>query len=122
MLELIVKYLVHTAHRSEYPDPIRFERHTALVVGERYEGPEGWDDWYFCSVTGHAGGWVPAQLIEHLPDGGARAVEAYSARELDVDPGDALRGQRELNGWAWCERQTSDDAGWVPLANLTPQT
>jgi len=116
-----LKYRVHTAHRSEYPDPIRFERHTPLVVGERYAGPEGWDDWYFCSVAGHDGGWVPAQLIEHMPDGSARAVEAYSARELDVDPGEALLARRELNGWAWCERETLPDAGWVPLANLTPQ-
>lgn len=31
-------FLVSSAHRSEYPNPITFRKGTPLVVGERYEG------------------------------------------------------------------------------------
>lgn len=111
-------YRVIAPHRSEYPDPIRLRRGEALGVGERYEGPEGWDDWIFCSTASHPGGWVPAQLIEATGPGVGRAMADYSARELDVNEGEALTGERELNGWAWCVRSGGLDAGWVPLANL----
>lgn len=47
----------------------------------------------------------------------AFATEDYCARELDVDPGQLLRGQRTLNGWAWCVPEAGDP-GWVPLEKL----
>lgn len=113
-----MKYIVTTPHRSEYPDPITLNAGDALVVGEKYDGPEGWDGWLFCTTPGHAGGWVPEQVIERHADGTGRALEDYSARELNVDAGEALAGVRTLNGWAWCQRHASAEAGWVPLANL----
>ena len=45
-------YIVTTAHRSEFPQPITLRRGQALVVGERYEGPEGWEDWFLCQAEG----------------------------------------------------------------------
>lgn len=36
-----MNYIVTTTHRSEFPHPITLLRGQALVVGERYEGPEG---------------------------------------------------------------------------------
>lgn len=111
-------YVVTRAHTSEYPDPITFERGAPLTVGERYEGPEGWDDWYFCETPGQQGGWVPAQVIERIDDTTGRAREDYTARELDVVEGETLRSTRTLNGWAWCTRTTTSESGWVPLANL----
>lgn len=113
-------YIVILPHRTEYPDPIRFRIGDVLSIGEKYEGPEGWEDWYFCTTPGHAGGWVPRQVIERHADGTGRALEDYSARELDVDEGDVLIGSRTLNGWLWCHRlsQAPAEAGWVPLAHL----
>lgn len=108
-------YTAIAAHRSEYPDPIVLRQGDALIVGERYAGPEGWDDWYFCSTPAHSGGWVPAQVIDRQADGSGRATEDYTARELDVDVDDTLVGGRVLNGWVWCRRASPPGEGWVPL-------
>ena len=108
------RYRVIAAHRSEYPDPITFEAGTLLQLGERYDGPENWQDWYFCRTDSHPGGWVPLPLLELLEDGHARARERYTARELDTDLNEQLIASRRLNGWLWCLREASGETGWVP--------
>lgn len=110
--------LVLHPHRSEYPRPITFDASAPLTVGERYQGPEGWEDWFWCETPGQEGGWVPAQVIEFIDSTTACAREAYTARELDVDPGDLVIVARTLNGWAWCEKPATGESGWVPAARL----
>ncbi|CAM0119273.1 hypothetical protein [Stenotrophomonas thermophila] len=112
-----MNYIVTAAHRSEFPHPITLRRGQALVVGERYEGPEGWEDWFLCEAKGQQPGFVPAPVIGRNAQGDAYATEDYCARELDVDPGQLLRGMRTLNGWAWCVPENGEP-GWVPLEKL----
>lgn len=57
------RYLVIQDHTSEYPEPITFEKGAPLTVGEKYEGPEGWDNWFFCESPGRKGGWVPLACL-----------------------------------------------------------
>lgn len=115
-----MKFAVVAEHRSEYPEPITFTKGAALMVGECYEGEEGWDNWYLCSASGQHDGWVPGQLIERLEGNRGRAREDYCARELDVDSGDIVLGSRQLNGWVWCCKVPDGESGWVPLAVLQP--
>jgi len=106
-------------HRSEYPEPITFTKGAGLIIGDKHEGPEGWDNWYFCTVTGQPGGWVPGQLIEWGDDIRiGTAKEDYTARELEVNEGDELAAGRALNGWIWCKRLSDNQSGWVPAAIL----
>lgn len=112
------RYLVTQDHTSEYPKPITFKKGAPLTVGEKYEGSEGWNDWFFCSTPGQESGWVPAQIIEILNDNTASAREDYTARELNVQKGDLLLGSKVLNGWLWCDNPASSKSGWVPLSNL----
>jgi hypothetical protein len=112
------QYLVIQDHASEYPEPIAFAKGAPLTVGEKYEGPEGWDNWLFCETPGQKGGWVPAQIIETVNGKIARAREDYTAKELNVREGSLLLGSRTLNGWVWCTSIDSLESGWVPLANL----
>lgn len=116
--EIYVKFLVIKPHVSEYPDPIRFKKGSSLVVGEKSDGIEKWDNWYFCSTSEHAGGWVPAQIIALLDDKNGVALEDYSANELNVAIGDILLGEKNLNGWVWCLQPHKGIMGWVPLENL----
>lgn len=81
-------FIATDQHRSEYPDPITFKRGTRIVVGEIYEGNEEWENWYFCTITNHSGGWVPAQVIKCV------------------------------NGWFWCQRLSDNETGWVPVKIL----
>ena len=112
------RYLVTQDHTSDYPKPITFTKGASLTVGEQYEGPEDWENWFFCSTPGQENGWVPAQVIEIINGNTARAREDYTARELNVKKGDLLLGLRVLNGWVWCENPTSSESGWVPLLKL----
>jgi hypothetical protein len=114
----IKQYLVVRDHTSEFPEPITFEKGATLTVGEKYVGPEDWDNWMFCESPGQKGGWVPTQIIEVVTGNIARAREAYTARELNVREGDSLLGSRILNGWVWCESTGSAESGWVALENL----
>ena len=92
----------------------RLVKGTLLDIGPRYEGEPGWQDWYLCSCTGQEPGWVPAQLIEPISVGRGRALDDYSAHELDADPGQLVQILRPLNGWIWCRRQGDGDHHPLP--------
>ena len=103
---------------SAYPRPITFAKGTPLRVGRKDDGPEGWEDWYFCSTPGQEDGWVPGQAFEIVRGNEAIAREDYTSKELTVRRGETVVASRTLNGWAWCARPGDAEAGWVPLANL----
>lgn len=109
-----MKFIAIGQHRSEFPEPITFARGARLVIGEKYQGPEGWDNWYFCSTADRQKGWVPGQIIEWLDGSHGSAAEDYTARELDIDEGDVLTASRTMNGWVWCCRASDGLSGWVP--------
>ncbi|EHK67607.1 SH3 domain-containing protein [Achromobacter arsenitoxydans] len=113
-----MKFVAVGQHRSEYPEPVAFSQGALLAIGERYEGPEGWDNWFFCSTAGGIGGWVPGQIIERIDERHGRALRDYTARELDVDEGDEFSGSEQINGWMWCSRQSDGQSGWAPLSLL----
>lgn len=113
-----MRYRVTIVHRSEFPVPITLTAGQHVQIGERYAGPEGWDEWYFCTTPAGVAGWVPGQILDRSgPDKGA-AREDYTARELDVDVGQTVSGMRHLNGWCWCVRPADGLSGWVPLSHL----
>lgn len=115
------RYIVVTAHQSEYPEPIHFQRGTTLQIGEKYQGPEDWQDWYFCHTDAHPGGWMPRQVFRLTEAGQGVALQDYSAKELNVAQGDLLEGTRTLNGWLWAQHLASKESGGVPLENLQIQ-
>lgn len=113
-----VLLIVTEKHKSEYPDPIVIEKGDLLHVGEKYNGSEGWDNWYFCSAQGKSAGWVPGQYIELLDNSSGLAAQSYSAAELNVEAGEKLWGTKELNGWIWCQKPFDGEEGWVPVKNV----
>ncbi|PKM20284.1 MAG: hypothetical protein CVV11_01850 [Gammaproteobacteria bacterium HGW-Gammaproteobacteria-15] len=112
------RYIVVSSHKSEFPKPITFKKGDLLLVDEEYSGSEGWDNWYLCTTPGQEPGWVPGQIIERLENSHSRALEDYTAKELNVLEGELLIGSRVLNGWLWCEKTVSTESGWVPLENV----
>ncbi|MGC5074672.1 SH3 domain-containing protein, partial [Escherichia coli] len=72
------------------------------------------DNWFYCTIPGHTGGWVPGQILERC-EGTYRGIarEDYNARELEVKRGDEVYGLKSLNGWMWCERTSNGQAGWM---------
>lgn len=104
-------------HTSEYPNPIQFSMGDLLVVGEKYIGSEGWDNWYFCSFK-ELNGWVPKQLINFISENEGIANENYSALELNVKIQERVIGFKKINGWIWCKNLSTEEQGWVPELNL----
>lgn len=118
------KYRVTSRWSAVYDDPIIMKAGQEVVIDHtRPEDDPEWRGWVWC-VADNAQGWAPAQMLEVVERGGAssraRATADYSARELDAEPGDVVRGTTVLNGWLWCAREGSDEFGWLPLRNLEP--
>lgn len=111
-------YLVTKTHKSNYPNPIRLSRGQCVLVGEMYQGDEGWDNWIYCRTIGeNLSGWVPAQIIANKGKLGL-ILENYTAKELDVNDGDKLLKIKELNGWYWVKNLGTFEEGWVPKNNV----
>lgn len=103
--------VVVSAHRSNYPNPVSFDVGDRLEVGEKDTEYVGW-----VTVTDPNGcaGWAPIEYIElaESVDSGV-ALKRYSAKELDVEPGERLNVKFEHCQWCWVEHETKG-AGWVP--------
>lgn len=111
-------WIVARSHVSEFPRPMTVKRGDQVSVGELYEGPEGWPDWYLCCAPGQEPGFVPEQILDRHGDGSATMLEDFTNRELNVVEGETLHGERQLNGWLWATRISDCATGWVPLDNL----
>lgn len=106
-------WTVKTKHTSNFPDPLFVNKNEKIWIGrEDIEYP----GWFFCKVqASNKEGWVPNSIIQRDSDPHRGTVLAdYSARELNVEPGDKVESNRELNGWAWCISEEGV-AGWLPL-------
>lgn len=116
-----MNYKVIKAHKSNYPNPIMIKKGTKVKVGHKYNGPENWDNWRYCHILDNgAEGWVPEQLLMVENEYGV-ILEDYTAKELNVENGEIVKGIRELNGWLWCIKLIDGDEGWLPRDILNPQ-
>lgn len=109
------KFRVRESHTSEYQEPLILDEGTPIIVGEKYEGKEGWNDWYFCESLDQKGGWVPSHIIEDITSKHSRATQSYTSKELNVTTGEIVFGGKILNGWIWCTKIDGLESGWVPL-------
>ncbi|MEC3883059.1 SH3 domain-containing protein [Halobacillus sp. HZG1] len=108
-------YIVTNNHTSNYPNPIKLTKGQTVDMGERYTGNENWDNWIYCyTVDSKLEGWVPEQII----DVRGKILEDYIAKELNVEIGELLFKQKDLNGWFWVKKLNSSNEGWVPNENV----
>ncbi len=96
-------------------ETIELKKGQRFKVGEEYQGPEGWDGWFYCTADTNRG-WVQESFIERQGEGGI-AKEDYSSFELMIEQGEKLRCLRETGGWALCENSRGG-RGWVPMECL----
>ncbi|WP_018921963.1 SH3 domain-containing protein [Salsuginibacillus kocurii] len=112
-------YKVTKQHTSNYPNPIILLKGQDVIVGKKYEGNEGWNNWIYCYTKDkhQLEGWVPKQII-HIQDKRGLVLENYIAKELDVSIDEQLIKIKELNGWVWVKRRANAEEGWVPKENI----
>ena len=108
-------YIAIDAHRSEYAVPLTVDEAEQVIVGELYKGPEGWNNWVWCTTSVGTSGWVPQQFITLNEEGTVGKMNtAYTSRELHVDVNEPLVCGVLVNGWRWCESRNTLSSGWVP--------
>ena len=113
-----MRFVVTEAHRGPVHAPLSLKKGDLVSVGEIYKGPESWPGWVWCVTGENAGGWIPLQILECREDGTATALEDYSSRELNVEPGEILTATMERNDWMWCISEKCGESGWVPSNKL----
>jgi hypothetical protein len=113
-----MNFFVITPHRTNYPNPISLNKGQTVIVGKTYEGHEDWHHWIYCYTTDRKQeGWVPEQILR-IQEKIGLVLEDYTANELNEDTGEIVVGEKELNGWLWCEQVKTGEVGWVPKVNL----
>jgi SH3-like domain-containing protein len=105
---------VHTAHISNYPNPISFKRGDNLTTGRRDEEFHGW---IRCRTADGNEGWAPEDFFSASDHNQAVALMDYTATELNTREGESLEAVRELKAWIWC-RNCDGQEGWVPKQTL----
>lgn len=100
-----------------YPDPIILNPGDTVRLGKEESDNPDWAGWIWAENATHKG-WIPVQIVERLADGNGRVISAYSARELEVQPGDEVEEMERMNGWIWARRVRDGVEGWVPLEVL----
>ncbi len=100
-------------HTSKYPNPITFKKGEDLQVGKEDDLNPGW----IWTITGDGNrGWAPIKILK-IDQSHARAVEDYTARELNTRQGEELKLLREMNAWFWVSN-SAGDTGWVPESTV----
>ncbi len=110
-----MKLVVVEAHKSNYPNPIAFNKGERVRTGKKDSEFEGWI-W----VITHDGneGWAPVRYLEIEKDSDEAVVNRdYDARELDTFVGEELTLHYELDEWGWVEK-SDGTCGWVPMRTI----
>lgn len=127
-------FKVVEARLSDIGNPIRLRKYDRIACFETSDPDGEWPNWVRCmSLRTGIEGWVPKGIIEYSVDYDAFAgavpmngivLQDYDATEFDLEVGDILNAEIELNGWIWCSKRSNgneahDNAyGWAPLNHL----
>ncbi len=108
------KFRVITGRKSEFENPVSVSRGEKVICVEDSNPNGDWAGWTFCKTKDNEG-WIPYQIIEKNGTSGCM-LEDYCAIEFDLDAGEELVMEKELNGWIWCYKtDNSEVKAWAPL-------
>lgn len=113
-------YKVIVNRTSETQTPIKLTRGELVKCTEESDPNGDWAGWVYC-VGMDKEGWVPKQIIEET-HGQHFILEDYDATEFDLNLGEMLVSEKELNGWIWCRKVGQPGVtAWAPLNCLEKQ-
>ncbi|WP_407356540.1 hypothetical protein [Methanolobus sp. WCC5] len=115
-LERIImrRYRVTKSRRSEFENPVSVIKGESVICLEESNPDGDWAGWVLCKMSDNEG-WIPYQIIEREGSKGI-VLEDYCAIEFDLEIGEVLIMEKELNGWIWCYKEDSPDLkAWAPL-------
>ena len=89
----MMKLIVVEAHKSNYPDPIHFQKGDRLMIAKRDTEFKGW---IWVTTKDGNQGWAPVQYLQIIDERKAVAKQNYTAVELDTCAGDELLLHNEV--------------------------
>lgn len=101
-------------YRTQYHDPVRFERGDRIVAGAR---DTEWPEFIWATDPAGRSGWVHQSYLAG-ESGTVTATRDYTARELDADAGERVRLIEQAGGWWWVENERGAQ-GWLPARDLS---
>jgi uncharacterized protein YgiM (DUF1202 family) len=101
-----------------YPDPITVQTGDHVKLGNT--DPE-WPGWQWCTDARGKSGWVPISYINHRYSETGIMKFAFTARELEIAPGDKLQLYKLESAWYWARNQSGSE-GWVPGTHVIIHT
>lgn len=110
-------YEVTKSRKSEYPNPITVHKGEEVLCIEESNQEDSWAGWILCQTKDNEG-WVPHQIVRVTNKAGL-ILEDYYAEEFDLEIGEILISNKEMNGWIWCHKESdSNKMAWAPLNHL----
>jgi len=108
------KYIVIKKRRSEFETPVSISKGEEVMCLEESNPDGDWAGWVLCKTKDNEG-WIPHQIIER-EDTYGKMMEDYYAIEFNLNIGEVLITEKELNGWIWCYKEGVPDVkAWAPL-------
>lgn len=108
------RYKVTEGRKSEFENPVVVKAGEKVTIMDRSNPDGDWAGWILCKTTDNEG-WIPFQIVDER-EGYALITEDYSAVEFDLEKGEILVEEKELNGWIWCHKEGMPKVmAWAPL-------
>ncbi|KHT64701.1 hypothetical protein RJ45_05080 [Photobacterium gaetbulicola] len=113
-----MEYQVVREYQDAPESPIQIEKGEKLQFVEESNPAGDWANWIFCRGENKEG-WVPKQILA-IDSIEVTVLEDYFAKEHNLEVGEILVKEHELNGWIWCKKLgSSEELAWAPLNHLS---
>ena len=96
-------------YEIQYADPVSVRAGESLAVGRVDNDCPGWR---WCRAADGRQGWVPGEFLSSV-EPQTTILKDYSARELQVFPGEEVTIEDARHGWLLV-RNVKGDCGWIP--------
>ena len=103
------KARIHRPYEVQYANPIAVLAGETLTIGQEDDEFPGWR---WCRASDGREGWVPVELLS-IKKRQAVILQDYSARELQVRPGEDVVVEDARHGWLLV-RNVKGERGWIP--------
>jgi len=112
MEKLQQRVRIRLRHNVEYPNAISVTAGETVSVGPEDNEFAGWK---WCKASDGREGWVPVELLSNQ---GVEAtiLQDYSARELEVWPGEEVTVEDTRHEWLLV-RNARGERGWIPASH-----
>ncbi|KAB3538565.1 GNAT family N-acetyltransferase [Alkaliphilus pronyensis] len=116
----MIKYRVVKNRRNEFTNPITVNKNQKVACIEESDDGD-WGGWVLCKTEDNEG-WIPHQIIKRQGEKGS-ILEDYCAIEFNLEVGEVLVMEKELNGWIWCYKEGEPKIkAWAPLNHIEKKT